>query len=128
MIRLLLCGFTTMDSLSEEQLYVACMDYMLPATTTVTATLNFAMAFLLNYPEVQAKMQEELDAKVGRDRLPNLDDRARLVNGTPRRLLVRHLIPSDVTNSLLGPVLPVQCQCHFLFPYFLQCESHSFIH
>jgi hypothetical protein len=94
-----------MDSLSEEQLRVACMDYMLPATTTVTATLNFAVAFLLNYPEVQAKLQQELDTKVGRDRLPTLDDRARLVNGTPRRLLVRRLIPSDATNSLFW-VLP----------------------
>jgi hypothetical protein len=37
------------------------------------------MAFLLNYPEVQTKMQQELDAVVGRDRLPTLDDRTRLL-------------------------------------------------
>jgi cytochrome P450 len=57
------------------------MDYLLPGSTTVTATLSFAVAFLLNYPEVQTKMQEELDTIVGRDRLPTLDDRARSVNG-----------------------------------------------
>jgi cytochrome P450 len=72
-----------MDSLSEEQLHALCLDYLLPGSTTVTATLNFAMAFLLNYPEVQTKMQEELDIKVGRDRLPTLDDRARSVNAIP---------------------------------------------
>jgi cytochrome P450 len=88
-----------MDFLSEEQLRVVCMDYLLPASTTVTATLNFAMAFLLNYPEVQTKMQEELDTKVGRDRLPTLDDRARLVDGTPFRLFVSGLIPFTATNS-----------------------------
>jgi cytochrome P450 len=65
---------------SEEQLHVLGIDYLFPASTTVTATLNFAMAFLINYPDVQTKMQEELDAVVGRDRLPTLDDRARSVN------------------------------------------------
>jgi hypothetical protein len=68
------------DFLSEEQLHVVCMDFLLPATTAATAVLNFSMAFLLNYPTVQTKMQEELDTKVGRDHLPTLDDRARLVN------------------------------------------------
>jgi hypothetical protein len=69
-----------MDSLSEEQLHVVCMDFFLPAITTAAAVLNFSMAFLLNYPAVHTKMQEELDIEVGRDRLPTLDDRARLVN------------------------------------------------
>jgi cytochrome P450 len=53
------------------------VDYLFPASTTVTATLNFAMAFLINYPDVQTKMQKELDDVVGRDRLPTIDDRAR---------------------------------------------------
>jgi cytochrome P450 len=66
---------------SEEQLHVVGVDYLFPASTTVTATLNFAMAFLINYPDVQTKMQEELDDVVGRDRLPTLDDRMRSVNG-----------------------------------------------
>jgi hypothetical protein len=57
------------------------MDFLLPATTVSTAILNFAMVFLLNHPEVQTKMQEESDKIVGRDRLPTLDDRTRLVNG-----------------------------------------------
>jgi hypothetical protein len=46
-------------------------------STTVTATLNFAMDFLINCPEMQIKMQQELDYVVGRDRLPTLDDRTR---------------------------------------------------
>jgi cytochrome P450 len=54
-------------------------DLLFPASTTVTSTINFAMAFLLKYPEVQTKVHQELDAVVGRDRLPTLDDRARSV-------------------------------------------------
>jgi cytochrome P450 len=50
---------------------------MFPASTTVTATLTFAMAFLINYPEVQKKMQQELDEVVGKDRLPTLDERTK---------------------------------------------------
>jgi len=66
------------SSFSDEQLVVTGTDLLFPAATTVSATLNFAMVFLLNYPEVQRKMQQEMDNVVGRDRLPTLDDRARL--------------------------------------------------
>jgi hypothetical protein len=69
-----------MDSLSEEQLHVVCMDFLLPAITVASAVLNFSTAFLLNDPAVQRKMQEELDTNVGRDSLPTLDDRTRLVH------------------------------------------------
>jgi cytochrome P450 len=65
------------NSLPEEQLVVIGTDFLFPASTTMSSTLNFALAFLLNYPEVQTKMQQELDKVVGRDRLPTLDDRAR---------------------------------------------------
>jgi cytochrome P450 len=43
----------------------------------MSTTLNFALVYLLNYPEVQTKMQQELDNIVGRDHLPTLDDRKR---------------------------------------------------
>ncbi|KAJ9577487.1 hypothetical protein L9F63_005988 [Diploptera punctata] len=66
------------SSFTDEQLNVVGVDYLFPASTTVTATLTFATAFLLNYPYVQVKMQEELDAVIGRDRLPTLDDRINL--------------------------------------------------
>ncbi|PNF32313.1 hypothetical protein B7P43_G16248 [Cryptotermes secundus] len=63
---------------SEEQLHVVCMDFLIPAIIVTTSILSFSIAFLLNYPAVQTKMQQELDTEVGRDRLPSLDDRARL--------------------------------------------------
>jgi len=64
-------------------------ELLFPATTTVSSTLNFAMVFLLNYPEVQTKMQQEMDTVVGRDRLPTLDDRARSVETS---VLIKNII------------------------------------
>jgi hypothetical protein len=74
------CRIPLIFSLVEQQLHVLGHDYLFPASTTVTATLNFAVAFLINYPEVQTNMQQELDDVVGLDRLPTLDDRARSVH------------------------------------------------
>ncbi|KAJ4447845.1 hypothetical protein ANN_09853, partial [Periplaneta americana] len=64
---------------AEEQLRVVGLDYLFPASTTVTATLNFTIVHLLHHPEVQEKMQKEIDVVVGRNRLPTLDDRSRYV-------------------------------------------------
>ena len=65
------------NSLPDEQLAVTGTEFLFPGATTVSTTLNFALTFLLKYPEVQNKMQQELDKVVGRDLLPTLDDRAR---------------------------------------------------
>ncbi len=43
----------------------------------MSSVLSFLMAMIL-YPEVQAKAQAELDQVVGRERLPELSDRANL--------------------------------------------------
>ncbi|KAF9061660.1 cytochrome P450 [Rhodocollybia butyracea] len=63
--------------------------YLLPPslTTTLTiaagadttvSTISSAILALLLQPEVQTKVQEELDRVVGRSRLPNFDDRTNL--------------------------------------------------
>ena len=44
---------------------------------TATALSNFALAMTL-YPEVQRRAQAELDAVVGRDRLPTFEDRRQM--------------------------------------------------
>jgi len=79
----------SINSLTDEQLAVIGTDLLFPATTTVSSTLNYALVFLLNYPEVQTKMQQEMDTVVGRDRLPTLDDRARSVETS---VLIKNII------------------------------------
>lgn len=48
---------------------------MFPAPVAIGQTLNFLWTYLMKYPEIQIKVQEEIDRVVGRSRLPTLDDR-----------------------------------------------------
>ncbi|XP_053159498.1 cytochrome P450 1B1 [Hemicordylus capensis] len=45
---------------------------------TLSTALQWFLSFLIRYPEVQAKLQEEIDQVVGRDRLPCAEDQPRL--------------------------------------------------
>ena len=85
----LLQRLSSVNALPDEQLAVTGTDLLFPSTTTVSSTLHFALVFLLNYPNVQTKMQQELDNVVGRDRLPTLDDRARSVETS---VLIKNII------------------------------------
>uniref|UniRef100_A0A1B6KQ89 Cytochrome P450 n=1 Tax=Graphocephala atropunctata TaxID=36148 RepID=A0A1B6KQ89_9HEMI len=60
---------------SDEQMVMTFWDTLFPSSMTQTATMGFAVEFLLLYPEVQAKVHQEVDRVVGRSRLPTLDDR-----------------------------------------------------
>ncbi|PFH50869.1 hypothetical protein AMATHDRAFT_60362 [Amanita thiersii Skay4041] len=51
--------------------------YSAGADTTVSAIYGFFKAMVLN-PDVQAKAQAEIDAVIGHDRLPTVEDRANL--------------------------------------------------
>ncbi|XP_046679471.1 probable cytochrome P450 304a1 isoform X1 [Homalodisca vitripennis] len=60
---------------SDEQMVMTLWDSLFASSMTQSATMGFVVEFLLQYPEVQAKAQQEVDNVVGRSRLPNLDDR-----------------------------------------------------
>ncbi|NXD00257.1 CP1B1 protein, partial [Certhia familiaris] len=45
---------------------------------TLSTALQWLLIFLIRYPKVQAKMQEEVDRIVGRDRLPCVEDQPHL--------------------------------------------------
>jgi hypothetical protein len=53
---------------------VAGLAYLAGSDTTVAAVHSLFLAMLV-YPEVQAKAQAEIDRIVGKDRLPELEDR-----------------------------------------------------
>ncbi|PFH46689.1 hypothetical protein AMATHDRAFT_69284 [Amanita thiersii Skay4041] len=69
------------DSLSPEDIrdikYTASSLYGGGADTTVSAEYAFFLAMVLN-PDIQKKAQEEIDAVIGRNRLPTLADRSQL--------------------------------------------------
>ncbi|KAF5289656.1 hypothetical protein FQR65_LT11773 [Abscondita terminalis] len=66
------------ESFSEGQLLAVCLDLFIAGSETTSKTLGFAFLYLLLYPEVQQKAQEEIDRVVGRHRLPNLNDKAEM--------------------------------------------------
>ena len=45
------------------------------AFQTTTERLLWFLAYMVNYPDIQARVQTEMDKVIGRDRLPCLEDR-----------------------------------------------------
>ncbi|XP_021506281.1 cytochrome P450 2F3-like [Meriones unguiculatus] len=62
----------------DETLVMTTHNLFFGGTETTSTTLRYGLLIMLKYPEVAAKVQEELDATVGRARAPRLEDRARL--------------------------------------------------
>lgn len=60
----------------EAQLIQCCVDLVMGGSDTTSNTLEFALLAMIRNPEVQAKVQEEIDSVIGQTRLPTLADRA----------------------------------------------------
>jgi cytochrome P450 len=52
-------------------------DIFAAGAETTSTTLRWFMLYMIEYPEVQKKIQDEIDAVVGRDRLPSWEDKPR---------------------------------------------------
>ncbi|XP_039086148.1 cytochrome P450 2C41-like isoform X1 [Hyaena hyaena] len=61
-----------------ENLVATASDLVGAGTETTSTTLRFAILLLLKYPEVTAKVQEEIDCVIGRHRRPCMQDRSRM--------------------------------------------------
>jgi len=55
------------------------MDFFLAGGETTSTTMHWAISLLIRYPEVQRKLQEEIDAVIGCDRDPVLEDEPQMV-------------------------------------------------
>lgn len=64
---------------SDDQLTLACIDFAFPALTALTSTITFLFQQICHQPEIQRKIQNEIDNVVGQSRAPTLDDRAEYV-------------------------------------------------
>nr|XP_054766000.1 cytochrome P450 2J2-like [Lytechinus pictus] len=54
------------------------LDLLTAGTDTTAVTTSWGILYLASHPDVQKKVQEELDAIIGHGRQPNIDDRANL--------------------------------------------------
>lgn len=63
---------------TDEQLFGVCLDFFQAGSDTTSNTLGFAMLYMLHYPEVMHRVQQELRSFVGAEKLPKLSDRSSL--------------------------------------------------
>ena len=64
--------------LTDDYLVNTIEDMFSAGYETTSTTLKWAIAFLVNYPQFQVEIQQQLDEVVGRDRDPSLEDRPHL--------------------------------------------------
>jgi cytochrome P450 len=87
---------------------VALIDLFGAGFDTSSITLYFAIAYLINYPGIQRKIQEELDQVIGRDRIPEVTDLKELhyTNACVYELLrICSLAPLSVPHSTTSDVI-----------------------
>ncbi|XP_072043720.1 cytochrome P450 2J6-like [Amphiura filiformis] len=100
------------------ELYAIIDDLFLAGTDTTGTTLNWTIFYMLLYPDIQERVQEEIDNVVGRNRLPILSDKTHLpyteavILEIQRHASVVHItlpryIQKDV--SFRGHILPEGC-------------------
>lgn len=62
----------------KEQLFYLLRDFSHGAMDTTSATIRWAVLYLVNNPAVQDRAQKDVDSVIPRDRLPALDDKRNL--------------------------------------------------
>ncbi|XP_035503548.1 cytochrome P450 2J4 [Scophthalmus maximus] len=65
-------GFT------ETNLTLCSLDLFLAGTETTSTTLQWALVYLIRSPDIQEKVQAEIDSVIGQTRLPTMADRPNL--------------------------------------------------
>ncbi|XP_078144735.1 steroid 17-alpha-hydroxylase/17,20 lyase [Centroberyx gerrardi] len=91
--------------LSDDHLLMTVGDIFGAGVETTTTVLKWAVAYLIHHPQVQRRIQEELDSKVGGDRTPQLSDRGSLpyLEATIRELLrIRPVAPLLIPHVALS--------------------------
>ncbi|XP_031430104.2 cytochrome P450 2J2-like [Clupea harengus] len=66
------------DGFDETNLVLNSLDLFLAGTETTSTTLLWAMVFLIKYPDVQEKVQAEIDSVIGQSHQPSMADRANM--------------------------------------------------
>uniref|UniRef100_A0A8C5R7X7 Cytochrome P450 n=1 Tax=Leptobrachium leishanense TaxID=445787 RepID=A0A8C5R7X7_9ANUR len=61
---------------NERNLVAAIHNLFTGGIDGVTSTLRYALLIILYFPDVQEKLQMEIDRVIGRDRIPSINDRA----------------------------------------------------
>lgn len=66
------------NSFYEENLIWSVLDLFAAGSETTSTTLRWALLYMSKYPEIQEKVQAEIDSVIGQSRQPTMDDRANM--------------------------------------------------
>ena len=105
---------TNLAKLDNENMLHTISQLFTAGTDTTTQTIRWGLTFLVAYPNIQARVQQEIDEVVGRDRLPKLSDKPSLSytcatifeiqRMTHSRLSVPHRCSKPI--SVCGVIIP----------------------
>uniref|UniRef100_A0A672ZAW2 Cytochrome P450 2J1-like n=1 Tax=Sphaeramia orbicularis TaxID=375764 RepID=A0A672ZAW2_9TELE len=69
----------TVDSTFDEENMVVCiLELFLAGTETTSTTLRWGFLYMAKYPEIQEKVQAEIDTVIGQFRQPSMEDRVNM--------------------------------------------------
>jgi len=60
----------------EEQFIMVCLDLFTAGSETTANTIDFGILYMIQNPDVQKKVQAEIDQVIGPNRLPALTDKS----------------------------------------------------
>ncbi|NXX45497.1 CP2J2 protein, partial [Tricholaema leucomelas] len=71
-------GDSSSSSFQEENLVACVLDLLLAGTETTATTLRWALLYMATHPEIQARVQTEIELVMGQVRQPALEDRDKM--------------------------------------------------
>ncbi|XP_071466802.1 cytochrome P450 2C19-like isoform X1 [Marmota flaviventris] len=92
-----------------ENLVITAFDLWIASSETTSITLKYALLLLLKYPQVTAKLQEEIQRVIGKHNSPCMQDRSHM----PYTNAVLHEIQRYVNLSTIGIPHSVTCDVKF---------------